>query len=32
MFYHDTALEILNKFFFEACIFGKNFKYCASVL
>lgn len=24
--------EILNKFFFGTCIFGKNFKYCASVL
>jgi len=22
----------LNIFFFDACIFGKNFKYCASVI
>ncbi len=24
-------LEIINIFFLETCIFGKNFKYCATV-
>jgi hypothetical protein len=24
-------LEFINIFFFETCIFGKNFKYCATV-
>ncbi len=25
-------ITIINNFFFETCIFGKNFKYCASVV
>ncbi len=27
----NKKLGIINIFFFETCIFGKNFKYCATV-